>query len=70
MSKLRLDEAMTLTLLCHMGGQVREVEGPNLLTRGRHLPFGEARSLQKGLALFLVIQSRQTKAMGVVARKP
>jgi hypothetical protein len=50
-----------------MGGQVREVEGPNLLTRGRHLPFGEARSLQKGLAPFLVIQSRQTKAIGALA---
>ena len=24
--------------VAHMGGQVHEVEGPNLLTRGRHLP--------------------------------
>ena len=38
MSEFRLDKALTSTLCAHTGGQVREVGGPNLLTRGRHLP--------------------------------
>src|SRR6266702_5060829 len=44
----------TRVKVAHRGGQVREVGGQNLLTRGRHLPFGGTRSLQKGLAPFLV----------------